>query len=388
MKILILTQPLHTNYGGLLQAYALQKVLKDMGHDVTTDKNTKTFNKPPFLAHRLPRILVKSVLGGIFRIKRFLPVVPKYLTEQDYKIIAQHTERFIENNINTTVFASRSENFIDQKQIPNYEAFVVGSDQVWRKAYSNIGTYFLDFLKDSKAIKISYAASFGKDDIDEYTEEERKLCKELAPKFNGISVREDSGVEICSKEFGAKAEHHLDPTMLLDKEDYLKLIEEEEEKTEQQNILKCYVLDKSEDKQNIINQIAKAKGLNPLKIMPKENFNPNKKQETEEYICPAVSKWIAGFRDAQFVVTDSFHGTVFAIIFNKPFVAIANKDRGASRFTSLLKMFGLEDRLIYKHTDLTDELINKPIDFAKLNALREKHKQTAFAYLKNNLSES
>ncbi len=383
-KILILTQPLHTNYGGLLQAYALQKVLKDMGHDVFTDKRLRSFKKPP-LMHRIPRILVKGILGGIFRMKRFRPVCPKYITQQDYEIMSQHTERFIKNNITTTLFSDYAGNVLNEDEINKYDAFVVGSDQVWRKAYSNIRTYFLSFLAGSRAKRISYAASFGKDDVAEYSNEDIAICKEFAPKFDAISVREDSGVQICKEHFNVKAVHHLDPTLLLDKSDYIDLIESEDKELKSE-VLMCYVLDRSGDKQAIIDKISKELGLKTLEVMPEEKFNQRGKQDIQKCVSPAVSKWIAGFRDAKFVVTDSFHGTVFSILFNKPFIAIANETRGASRFKSILKIFGLEDRLVYKKSDLTLDLINKPIDFEKVNKIREEKKQEAFEYIKSALA--
>ncbi len=382
-KILILTQPLHTNYGGLLQAYALQKVLKDMGHDVVTDKRLRLFNKPS-LTNRILRILAKGVLGGIFRIKRFLPVFQKHLTQQDYDIISKHTERFIKNNISTTLFSDYSGNILNMDDVNKYDAFVVGSDQVWRKAYSNISTYFLSFLTDNKAKKISYAASFGKDDIAEYSSKDIAVCKEFAPKFNAISVREDSGVYICQEHFNVKAEQHLDPTLLLDKNDYIDLIEPED-KEPKENVLMCYVLDKSGNKQIIIDKVATELRLNVLEVMPEGKFNQSRKPDIQRYIFPSISKWIAGFRDAKFVITDSFHGTAFSIIFNKPFIAIVNEARGASRFQSLLKIFDLENRLIYKKEDLTVDLINHQINFEKVNEMREKKKLISLHYLRTYL---
>ena len=124
-------------------------------------------------------------------------------------------------------------------------------------------------------------------------------------------------------------------------------------------------------------------GLTLLEVMPEEIFNKHTK-DISKCIFPSVSKWLAGFRDASFVVTDSFHGTVFSIIFNKPFISIANKKRGVSRFTSLLKIFGLENRLISSREEISDHLLDG-IDFDRINDIKEEWQKKSLGFLKDNL---
>ena len=100
-----------------------------------------------------------------------------------------------------------------------------------------------------------------------------------------------------------------------------------------------------------------------------------------------MTEWLRGFRDAEFIVTDSFHGTVFSIIFNKPFIAIGNESRGMSRFQSLLKMFGLEDRLVFRSEQVNRELINRPIDYHKVDELLESYKRFSLGFLTKALNE-
>lgn len=99
---------------------------------------------------------------------------------------------------------------------------------------------------------------------------------------------------------------------------------------------------------------------------------------------PPVEEWIRGFMDAEFVVTDSFHGTVFSIIFNKPFISIANESRGTTRFTSLLKLFQLEDKLVHSLSDfnLTGY---KEINWENVNSILEREKTSSIQFLKENL---
>lgn len=385
MKICILTHPLHTNYGGLLQAYALQTVLKRMGHEVVTDrygawKYSSSFGK-------LMRFIYHSIRRYIFRDRRYNPFNYFFTSlanrQNDAKQrIAEHTERFIDDHIATIDFF-KGKSTPSDGMLACFDALVVGSDQVWRRAYSHVISYFLHFLNETEKCCVAYAASFGLDHISEYSSREIQQCSASAKsKFKAISVREDSGVTICNKQFGVEAMHVLDPTLLLEKEDYLPLIEEED-LPKQNSILMCYVLDKSPEKRAIIDSINEKLSLTPLEVMPKEQLNA-KHTNIEAATYPSVSKWIAGFRDAEFVVTDSFHGTVFSIIFNKPFVAISNAQRGASRFTSLLRIFGLEHRLIHSKEELTEQHL-LPMDFTAVNQTKRAWQEKSFDFLKRNL---
>ena len=367
MKIGILTQPLHTNYGGLLQAFALQKYLRDMGHEVLTVDYTR---KPrAWLApYRLARRCVAK-----FVLRRNVALFPKLIPQGAGKF----TRRFIEENIRTTkkIFApARERDFAEYE----FEAFVVGSDQTWRPAYSpHMPTFFLDFLgTDTGTRRVAYASSFGKDEW-EFTPEMTKICEPLAKRFHAISVREDSGVELCKEYLGVSAEHVIDPTMLLSKEDYCEIVTRDEargflEKRVSEKHLFAYVLDEVPEKKSLTLDIAKQIGLSVEEIMPKREAllsgNAN---------YPPVSAWLRGFRDAEFVVTDSFHGCVFSIIFNKPFIAIGNAGRGMSRFHSLLKMFGLENRLLLLDgnsdaRERASDILTEKIAWEEINAIRSR----------------
>jgi len=375
MKIAILTQPLKSNYGGLLQAYALQKVLKEMGHEVLTlDIDIKpTFYKD--FRSTIGRIVRKY----IFHQKNINNILPVRPSKSEYKIISQHTQKFIKNNIETTEKLQSIKKISILKNY-NFDAFIVGSDQVWRPCYSpGITAFYLDFLGNDKITKrIAYAASFGVDNW-EYDEVLTKNCKCLAQKFDAISVRENSGVQLCKKYLDVNATHVLDPTMLLNQEDYISLINKDN--TNKSNTLMVYVLDKSEEKEYMVQKISKLLDLSINTIMPIKKYSKKSRKNINDCIFPPVSNWLKGFIDAEYVITDSFHGTVFAIIFNKPFITIGNNSRGLSRFTSLLKIFGLESRLILSSDNLTKELIEAPIDFKKVNVIKERQKQIAINFL-------
>ena len=387
MEILILTQPLHTNYGGLLQAYALQQILKGMGHDVVTDRLGVVRKLP--LWNRALRFLYHAVQFCILKNYRYYPYRYLFVSfdkeSKAKRSISINTERFVHTYIDTIDLLTRSnESVIDA--VRQFDAIVVGSDQVWRATMSDIPTYFLSFTKAINVKRIAYAASFGTDDLNEYSKMDMKIASESIKLFDAVSVREKSGVHLCRDYFKMDAVHVLDPTMLLSKDDYLKLIEEED-KPCSENILLTYVLDRTQEKNDIIQRVGEALHLTSCENGAVKYFSNVVESNVSECIYPSVSRWVAGFRDAQFVVTDSFHGTVFSIIFNKPFVAILNSKRGSSRFISLLSVLGLENRLISTTNDLLEEHL-KPIDYTEVNKILNDWRYLSISFMERHLKEA
>ena len=190
MKTGIVTLALKTNYGGLLQAYALQTVLKGLGHDaVTFEYDNRLRYRGPILKYPLAllkRFVKKYVMGrgGYVFIESEL--------NRRYRMSSQYTEKFIINNITTRKVRS-----LDEVKEGEYECFVVGSDQVWRPKYSfDLYNSYLLFAENWNVRKLAYAASFGTDEW-EYTDEQTKICQRLARKFSMVSVREASGIGLC-----------------------------------------------------------------------------------------------------------------------------------------------------------------------------------------------
>ena len=367
MRICILTQPLGHNYGGLLQAYALQTVLKRMGHEVWTEDRKE--NKKSLFQN--VKYFTKIVLGPIRHIY--------YPNSKERKVISQYTDSFIKKYITTTEPVFSQQKIVLEKY--GFEAEIVGSDQVWRPRYSyGLRNYFLDFTEGKDVKRLAYAASFGTDEW-EFSPKDTRECSRLVQMFDAISVREDSGVILCKDYLGVNSVHLLDPTMLLDKEDYLKIVRQEQEKKHKGKIM-VYILDASSEKQQIVQYVSSRLGLQPFSVMPECKFIDVGSKGLEKCIFPSVTEWLKGFEDADFIVTDSFHGMVFSIIFNKPFVAIANKSRGLSRFTSLLKMFNMESRLVFTYNrDDIDRLIDLPIDYTVVNQRRIEEQKKAYEFL-------
>lgn len=353
MKIGILTLPLHTNYGGILQAYALQTVLERMGHEVCViEKKRKPFQLPLWKAPLVyGKRIIRNVTGHPF------PIFYEQKINREKPIVQQHTDRFIHKYIKRRFV----DDFSEIKET-DFDVIVVGSDQVWRPKYfkDSIEHAYLDFTKDWNIKRIAYAASFGTDEW-EYTPEQTRRCGELLKHFNGISVREDSGVDLCRTHFGVEAQQVLDPTMLLTKEDYIQLFENTDTPKSKGTLLN-YILDETPEKLALIDQIAQEKNLVPFRVNAPQDINLS----INDRIAPSIEQWLRGFYDAKFVVTDSFHACVFSILFNKPFIVVGNIQRGMSRLISLLSLFNLNDKLT--KTIMQDECID-------WNIVNEKWKQ-------------
>lgn len=382
MKIGILTQPLHANYGGLLQNYALQQTLVRAGHEVETiDWGGGSGFRA--MLYRMKVQVLHTLLPNRYPLLKYMP------NDKEKSIIQRNTNHFINTYINHTEAMHSYEEFVKQASKGKHDAYVVGSDQCWRPCYNAfLSSMFLDFVQDKQVKRIAYAASFGTDKW-EFTPQQTAVCALLAKKFDMVSVREDSGVKLCKEHLGVDAVHVLDPTMLLTKEEYIQLIEKEKE-PKSNGTLFNYILDPDAKKSVFIQKVAKAKGLKAFQVLPKCQTETRTKEDVkkciEDCVFPGVTTWLRAFMDAEMTIVDSFHGMVFSIIFNKPFWAIGNVSRGMSRFTSLLKMFHLEDRLL-DADNLDDVDFSKPIDWTMVNGILEEKRRECKKLLLTNLNE-
>lgn len=385
MKIGILTQPLQNNYGGLLQNYALQQTLIRLRHEPETIDhgiaNGARFSKLSMIIC----IFLHALRPSKYKL-------PEYqLTKREHDLIQKNTQRFVDKYIYRTQIIKSKYGFkkIAAKKI--FDAYIVGSDQCWRPIYN--GTFqeemFLNFAINQKKIKrIAYAASFGTDKW-EMTESQTARCSLLANRFDLITVREVSAVELCEKYLGVKAIHVLDPTMLLDKEDYYNLVYDENEK-ESKGDLFHYILDPSDEKKLLIQRVSRILGMTPFTIMPKYQASNRTRSDIkchiQDCVFPSVTSWLRGFVDAKLVIVDSFHGAVFSIIFNKPFWVIKNGKRGNTRFESLLSMFKLNDRIVDINNFSNIEW-GMSIDWESVNGILKKERTRSLEILNKGLSD-
>lgn len=373
MKIGILTLPQETNYGGILQAFALQHTLRKMGHEVLTIDRHNHRGHTAFLPQ----------LGGFLRRlgKHYLqgnPVTTRWntaMTDEEYSIISQHTQKFIDRNISLTR-QIYSEQLSEIEQEYRFDAYVVGSDQVWLEKYCPAS--FLDFVKRPDVVKVTYAASCGGHSFFDNASIVAQ-CKQLAAQFSGISVREKQLMSLCKERLGIDAQWVLDPTMLLSQQEYMASIKADD--SQQQKVF-SYILDKTPEKGTIVDTVAKRLGQQVLEGNSALLFDPSRQTDINKCIFASVDDWLNGINNASFVVTDSFHGTVFAILFNKPFVTIGNRKRGMARFESLLDMFSLEQRLVFDNgIEQIQKLITLPIDHERVNAVLQQKRANSIGFL-------
>lgn len=248
------------------------------------------------------------------------------------------------------------------------KAFITGSDQVFRIGIhrQNVFEYMLDFaVPESK--KIAFSASFGFDKegvLEECDNETLEWAKSSLKSFDFISVREKSGVEICRDLFDVEAEWIIDPVFILEKEKYNKLIEDST--VDYKNKIVAYVLDTNKEYKNALKYLSKKYNK---KVIETANSNIS------------IENWLASIRDCDLFITDSFHGMCFALIFNKPFICLANKDRGKTRFDSICEMLGVENQCIDSISDVMQRDCVFKVDYEVVNQRISKECQRGLDFL-------
>lgn len=327
MKIALLNLPVDNNFGGNLQRYALVKVLQDMGHEVVHINLRYDYSKS-FVGKLWT--MFRRFAGNCYHL-RWRPLLPEW----EYKKQLRYVDKFYNRYIPHTEIYGKDfkEKF---KLLPQFDFYIVGSDQVWRKRMTRvngygISTYFLDFLSEDQK-RIAYGVSLGTNEI-ELTNDEINELKKLYEKFDAVSVREQSALHLFDnfQWTKPKAENVLDPTMLLTSSDYCRLIDNAKTKKCNGDMF-CYILDMDDEKKNKIQQLETEMKLTSFL------YSIN----TEPKNLVSIEQWLRAFRDSKFVVTDSFHGLVFSIIFHKPFFLFRNEIRGNERFDAMKDLFGLD----------------------------------------------
>ena len=319
-KISLVTYHCSPNVGAVMQTYALCRFLKEQGFEVEIvdirnfEPNLKTISE----GSPLPIRLVKSVvyprrMKRLF--KHFYPPMTKHYMSMD-----------------------------ELKQNPPIsDYYIVGSDQVWNH---NIGrdkalAYFLDFGSDS-VNRLSYASSFGLSQWEEGPYASTEQVQRCFDKMKAISVREIEGQRILNETFHKDATIVLDPTLLHD--NYSEITGP----VKQRNEIVCYKLNKTNDFWQNMPMVAEKSGM-PVLLL---NHN-YPKRGYKYHFNPTVNQWVGRIAGAKFVLTDSFHGAAFSIIYKKPFAVILNHNGKDSRLISLMKLFHLEDRMFNSLEEMT-----------------------------------
>lgn len=260
----------------------------------------------------------------------------------------------------------------------NVRSFLVGSDQIFRyHLYKEFGKYVtLDWV-EGDIPKSVYGLSFGIDTFPNKPFTKWKMTRDLKH-FDMLSFREKSGQQLMQTKFGGlTGPVVLDPVFLMDQADFQTLIEKSKRNLPPKSLF-CYILDKQDKKDAIVRQFAKAQKLNV------QVLSDAARETSETRLC--VEDWLKAFWQADFVITDSFHGMCFSIIFQKQFFVILNQMRGHTRFINLLKMLGLSSRILSSEEDLLRH--QEPIDYKRVNKLLEKYRQDSWQVLRRMLALS
>ena len=266
--------------------------------------------------------------------------------------------------------------------------FLVGSDQLFNyEIYKRIDGFIkLDWVDDNHD-KVSYSTSFGVNQI-LGSNEEKKHFSDCIKRFKEVSVRETTGVDLVKKNFNIDAVCVMDPVFLCKKEYYYDLFKDLKDGIEYDKVF-CYILDPDKEKETFIREVSKNlnKELYVVSDMWRDKDNLDSLWSLDTRLKVKNEQWMANIANSSFVVTDSFHGLCYAVIFNKPFIVLHNKNRGNARFESLLRLIGLEERLVPANTSkkMILELLNKEIDFKKVIEILDKEKQFSIKWFEDNV---
>jgi hypothetical protein len=357
------------NYGGVLQAYALRKVIADMGYVCEQIRYDLTPQNIPYesLSKKIPR-LAKTHIATAIQNRKILQFVKKgfrYVFSTAVSIIFGKLYRNKRKAERRKNFKEFSRKYVPSSKIYNentifeaaddYDIFVTGSDQVWNPNWYS-AAFFLPFAPDDKP-KIAYAASVG---VDTLTEEQYAFMQPMIQRLDSISVREENAVSMLEGMTDKKIEWVLDPTLLLSSEEWNEVAAENPVK---EPYVFAYILGDRKDNQKCAKYFAKKKGLKlvTFPLTASRSIRQAFFGDIHSYGGPDV--WLSLIRDAEYVITDSFHAVVFSIVYRKRFVVLRRSvdgEKGSmnSRMYSLCKMFPeIEERVVSNNTeDLVDAL--------------------------------
>jgi len=335
------------NYGANLVAYSLSKAVEKLGY------SPYIINFDPFPElDSINRYRTFEMLK--FR-QRYLKTTPKISEGKDLKMLNEY-----------------------------FDNFIVGSDQVWRKVITNENylSYFFDFVKWDKSA-ISYGASFGHDKF-EGNELETKECEVLIKKFAAISVREKSGQKICKDLFNVNSNIVLDPTLLLTAKDYEEIMDE---KKNNSGYIAYYCLfDQEPEFLNDMKRLFPRKEYINIKGH-NENINLINR---EVFTYETVGNWIQGIKNSEFVITDSYHGVLFSILYNKNYICLGGSSASKSRFDNIFEILqgNTETRMFKSLNEIENVQELKMLDYKSINENLEKYRKQSMEFLRNNIGKT
>lgn len=347
-KVGVIGMWMSCNYGAVLTSYALYKLIEKLGWEpVLIDHSGKSGYHPRY-----------SDMTTTFR---------HFIKEKELK---------------TTPILSTQSEFRTLND--DFGTFLVGSDQVWRYEYNKHSGlfFFLDFVSPVRK-KIAYGSSIGTE-VCRAPQSLRADASILLECFDGVSSRESSGVEILQKQYGVSAEFVLDPVFMCDEEAYDACCRDCKREVPSKPYVLSYILDPNDNKRRIIQHVVNRENKDMINMVDAQfSFEKKKADLNLPNVVDdlTVNDWVFYIKHCDHLVTDSFHGVCFAIIFNKPFTCMGHKGRGLARFTSLFNMFGLMGRMV-EYESTAEELDSLPeIDWKSVNETWQNKKAESLQWL-------
>ena len=379
MKVGILTILNVNNYGAELQCCALYRKLHQLGYDA--EVMNYLFGIHPEHVFDGEKRTVPIPLKQLIKVK-LLPVVQNMFCMFHQKNKRLRNKRFDEfhakyNHLTSTVYPS-VKSLYEAKF--NYDVLCIGSDQVWNymKGYS-LEPFFACFDKNNTK-KITYSSSIGLSSLS--VEAEQVFKKELAS-FASISVREQQASEILEKLLNRKIDVVLDPTLILNKQEWIEVAKYDMCPKEKYLLVYIVTIKPCDYVLTLARHIAKQRNLKIVRIC-RDAYPEHSGSDVEEILTAGPSDFVGLFSKAEFVVTNSFHGTVFSINFSKPFYSVIKSHHSTnSRLTSILKKLGLEDRIVPVGSQLP---MISDIDFSDPSAKLEAERKLSIEYINKALS--
>lgn len=368
MKIGTLTYHDTTNYGAVLQAFALQRKVEELGEECE------------IIDYKCKAITERYEIKSPFKSSNIKEFIKRILTNKNNKILQS---KFIEFNKKYQKISVKSYNKNTINDSNNdYDKFIVGSDQVWNlKLSGEDTTYMLDFVKDSLK-KYSYAASFGYSKI---PEQYINISREYISKFNKISIREEKGVEIINSMCIKESTITLDPTLLFDKEEWRNLVNFDTNKNiPQKPYILLYIIALTPSIISFTKKLSRETGYEVIYI----NHSYKRVLGFKNVFSVSPEEFLEYINNAEFVVTSSFHGVAFSINFEKEFFYELSNSSGNfnSRIENLIMIAGLNEREIKKEKEITISNTD-PIDYETIKPKIEIEKEKSVKFIKEILKK-
>lgn len=358
-KIGILTFHRANNYGALLQAYALKKVLSNYCISQIINYKSLAIEDSYRFCSNINKIGIVWIIKKLIKLC-FLPII--LIINDKY---GQFRKKFLED---TKAFKLKNIRECDS----DFDVFITGSDQVFNPSITRRdSTYFLDFVTNRKKC-YSYAASFGRSD---FNKEEKNWIAENLKQFAVVSVREETGGNIVSNLSKANPIVHIDPTLLLKKNEWTEIAKY----PKKESYVLLYTMAFNNKIVSYAANLAKQKKIKLYVIFTSIDLK-NRIKTPGLAITPTPQEWLGLFLNADYVVTNSFHGLAFSVNFNKPFFVdlLTAKDAPNSRLMNFLELTHLQNRLI----DNIQEEYDQPIAWDNVNNILEKERERSLEYLR------